>query len=188
MIKGRYGIGQQMVLALGLVLAAPAWSGAGSLTAVASMERQPDGAMTPAAAPQSETLLEVSDATGHQTRFDRAALESLPQVTFRTSTLWTDGPTTFSGPPLIEVLRAAGIRRGRVQLMALNEYMAEVELADLNNTVPIIATRRDGAPFRVRDGGPLWVVYPYDADAAWRTEQAYASSVWQLLSIKVKTP
>lgn len=137
---------------------------------------------------QTETLLEISDAQGRVTRFDRGALESLPQVSFETSTIWTEGKTRFSGPPLLAVLHEAGIRSGRIELWALNDYMVELDLAALDAAAPIIATRRNGAAFGVRDSGPLWVVFPYDSDSRWRTEEAYAASVWQLLSIRVPEP
>jgi len=32
----------------------------------------------------------------------------------------------------------------------------------------------------VREKGPLWVIYPYDSDAKFRTEVIYSRSIWQL--------
>ena len=37
----------------------------------------------------------------------------------------------------------------------------------------------------IRDKGPLWVVYPYDSSADYRTEVIYSRSIWQLDRIEV---
>lgn len=133
-------------------------------------------------------LLQVDTPDGPALRLDLAALDALPQISFSTGTLWTEGKTQFSGPSLLSVLQAAGIRSGRIQLWALNDYMAELDIANLRDGAPIIATRRDGKTFGVRDSGPLWVVYPYDADEDFRTEEIYAASVWQLQAIRLAKP
>jgi hypothetical protein len=43
----------------------------------------------------------------------------------------------------------------------------------------------DGNAMSVRDKGPLWVIYPYDSDAAYRTEVIYSRSIWQLDRLEV---
>lgn len=114
----------------------------------------------------------------------RAELEALPQYSFTTSTIWTMGRPTFSGPPLISVLELAGITSGAVELTAMNDYRTTLSLADLGAHVPILATRIDGKTFSRREKGPLWLVYPYDEDPAFRSEAVYARSVWHLVSIQ----
>lgn len=145
------------------------------------------GAVTVARA-QEAGLLTVTDAAGTTHSFDRAALEALPQQSFTTTTIWTDGPLSFSGPPLRVVLAAAGITAGRVELNALNDYAVELDLAKTTATAPIIATRQNGQAFDVRENGPLWVVYPYDSTPDFQTEPVYASSVWQLVSVRALVP
>lgn len=136
----------------------------------------------------AEPLLRVTDAAGQTHDFDRAELEGLPQVEFVTTTLWTDGPTRFSGPPLRQVLSLAGIDSGRVNLIALNEYSAELDVGGLTDAAPIIAMRRDGQLFGVRDNGPLWLIYPFDSDVAYQAEEVYAASVWQLVEVRALDP
>ncbi|OZA14153.1 MAG: hypothetical protein B7Y02_04980, partial [Rhodobacterales bacterium 17-64-5] len=58
--------------------------------------------------------------------------------------------------------------------------------AEADLLVPILAYEMDGAPMNVRDKGPIWVIYPYDDDSAWRTGTTYARSVWQLDRIDAK--
>jgi hypothetical protein len=45
---------------------------------------------------------------------------------------------------------------------------------------------RNGASMTVRDKGPLWIIYPYDARRDYRTEIHYSRSVWQLEQIDVR--
>lgn len=130
-----------------------------------------------------DVLLRVTTPNGQEVAFDRATLESLPQISFETSTIWTEGKVRFAGPALLTVLRKAGITAGKVELWALNDYFADLDLADLTEGWPIIATRRDGSPFGVRDNGPLWLVYPYDRGTEFADEGIYAASVWQLVSV-----
>ena len=54
------------------------------------------------------------------------------------------------------------------------------DLAELEDDVPIIAYEMNGKPMSRREKGPLWIVYPYDSAAKYRTELAHARSVWQL--------
>jgi len=54
-----------------------------------------------------------------------------------------------------------------------------------SDTVPILAYAMDGAPMLVRDKGPIWVIYPYDEGARYRTDTVYARSVWHLDRIDV---
>jgi hypothetical protein len=129
-------------------------------------------------------LLTVYSGEGERV-FGRAELEGLPQHSFTTSTIWTAGRPTFSGPPLVDVLSSARISQGSVELVAINDYRVSINLEDLAERVPILATRIDGRPFSRREKGPLWLVYPYDHDPAFRSETIYARSIWQVIRIEV---
>ncbi|WP_151719137.1 oxidoreductase [Gemmobacter serpentinus] len=131
----------------------------------------------------NEILLHVSNQEGQTLALDRLTLETLPQKTVKTSTIWTDGVIEFSGPVLIDVLHQAGIDSGRVEFLALNDYRLEMEVADFSKDWPIIATRREGEPFGIRENGPLWVIYPFDEGGQLSDERTFAASVWQLVKI-----
>lgn len=137
------------------------------------------------AQPSGTPILRVDGLVGHTNAegaalFDLAMLDSLPQETFTTSTIWTDGRLSFSGPSLAAVLAAAGATGTRVVARAVNDYSVEIPLAEIDARFPILATRIDGKTFGVRDKGPIWIVYPYDAEASFRTEVNFGRSVWQL--------
>jgi hypothetical protein len=148
-------------------------------------------AVTAQAGSDPEVLLQARiaapDSEPRSVAYARADLEALPQVQFTTATPWTTGAETFSGPSLHSVLADAGVtaRSGTMILRASNDYFIEVPLEAMEPDVPIVATRRDGQPFSLREKGPLWILYPFDADETYRTDLALSRSVWQLVEIDV---
>ncbi|MDP2085037.1 MAG: molybdopterin-dependent oxidoreductase [Gemmobacter sp.] len=127
----------------------------------------------------------VTNAPG-AAQFDLAMLEAMGAETIRTTTIWTDGVQEFTGLPLHRLLEHLGVKTGRLEARAINDYAAEVPMADAVPGGAMIAWLRNGAPMPVRDKGPLWIIYPYDASPAFRTESHYSRSVWQLERIDVR--
>lgn len=142
----------------------------------------------PAVAAEQEPLLEVYPRPGEMQAYDLPRLDALPQVSFRTTTIWTEGRILFSGPSLKRLLADAGVSKGTIRLSALNDYVIDMTVEELDDSWPIIATRMDGMTFGVRENGPLWLIYPFDQNAQFTNDQIYAKSVWQLLSIRVTGP
>ena len=115
---------------------------------------------------------------------DAATLNALPQVSFETSTIWTDGTISFSGPSLRSLMDQAGISDGQLTLTAINDYAIQVSVDEIEDNAPIVATLMSGEPISRREKGPYWLVYPYDVDAKYQSEVIYAQSIWQLVSIE----
>jgi len=134
-------------------------------------------AMAPA---HAETLLRVERDGALINEFDRATLAAMQQITFTTSTIWTEGEIEFTGISLRTLLAESGITSGTVRAIALNDYAVEMPVAELSAQAPIIAHLMNGEPFSRRDKGPLWIVYPYDSAPEFRSETAFGRSVWQL--------
>lgn len=126
-----------------------------------------------------ETLLTISTDVGPKT-YDRAALEEMDSVTFRTSTIWTDGVQTFKGVSLVTLLKSADVSEGTLKAIAINDYAVEIPVSDAIEDGPIVAYARNGEIMTIRDKGPLWLVYPYDSNPDYRSEITYSRSVWQL--------
>ena len=142
--------------------------------------------LTPAWA-QSPTPLQVT-ASGAQTQtqeFSLAELDAMEQVEFTTTTIWTDGAVTFSGVPLKVLLTAITAKGASVEMVALNDYKVVMPFTEMDDAAPIVATRMNGETMSVRDKGPYWVVFPYDADPKYQTETIYSYSIWQLNRLKV---
>ncbi|WP_339950970.1 molybdopterin-dependent oxidoreductase [uncultured Albimonas sp.] len=154
-----------------------------AIAALASLPASAD----PAPAPVGPVLLVVDgDVDGAPVELDRAALQSLPRTEFTTSTLWTEGERAFAGVLVADLLEAVGGEdASQLTAYALNDYKVELPGSDAVSGGPIIAYEMDGAAMSVRDKGPLWIVYPYDADSRFRTEEVYSRSIWQLTRITV---
>lgn len=141
-------------------------------------------------APTGDPLLIVSGAITN-TNFngvlvlDIDLLGSLPQQAFTTSTIWTEGQATYSGVLLRDLLTAAGATGNTVKLTALNDYQITMPVVDATEDGPLLAMFADGKPMSVRDKGPVWLIYPFDDNAAFRTEVNYARSIWQLNRIEI---
>ncbi len=135
-----------------------------------------------------ETLLKVILTDGTIEVFDRDRLDDFDQIEFITETLWTEGPHTYSGPSMMNVLSSVGITGGDIEIFAVNDYslIADLESELIVEDAPIIATRIDGKEFPVWQKGPLWIMYPFDTRPELSVERAYALSVWQVVQIRQK--
>lgn len=141
---------------------------------------------TPAFA-QSVMALQVTASSSEfePMELSLANLDAMEQVSFRTTTIWTDGEVTFSGVPLKALLASVGADGSAVEMVALNDYKVVMPMAALEDGAPIIATRMDGDTMSVRDKGPYWIVFPYDRDPKYQAETIYSFSIWQLNRLKV---
>ncbi len=131
-----------------------------------------------------EAVLTVTHA-GEVTTLDMDALQAMDVVEFETSTIWTEGTQTFTGVSLSTFLDDLGVTEGNLKATAINDYAVEIPVSDGVENGPIIAYMRNGELMSVRDKGPLWIVYPYDADPTYQTEVVYSRSIWQLDRIEV---
>ena len=139
-----------------------------------------------AQADASMTLQVTSSDSGSGTlELSLEDLDAMDQVTFRTTTLWTDGVVTFSGVPLADILAKAGVQGTAVEMRALNDYQVEMPLSVLEESIPLVATRMNGEQMSVRDKGPYWIVFPYDKSEKYQTETTYSYSIWQLARLRV---
>ena len=67
-----------------------------------------------------------------------------------------------------------------MELVALNDYSVRLDVEDPTNAGALLAYLQDGQEMTPRDKGPLWLVFNYDADPAYRTETVFSRSIWQL--------
>ncbi|KAA0012770.1 molybdopterin-dependent oxidoreductase [Billgrantia pellis] len=139
-------------------------------------------------APEGEVLLRVTGNVanpnvGTELHLDRELMMSLPTRVIETSTPWTEGVGRFEGPLFRAVLEAAGIESEQVRVSAINEYDAEVPVSDLERYDVILAIQQDGEPIAVRDLGPVFVLYPFDAHPELLNETVRHRSVWHVGSI-----
>lgn len=142
-----------------------------------------------AADPNSDApvLLQVDvPAAAASTQFNLTDLQAFPPISFETETIWTEGVQRFTGVSLLAMMRHLDIKEGTLELHAINDYVVEFGVSGAVDGGPIIAYERNGALMSRRDKGPLWIVFPYDSDPVYQTEEIFSKSVWQLVRIIAK--
>lgn len=142
--------------------------------------------LSPSLARSASTELKLSgkdSATGESVvrTFTLEQLRELPRAEVSTTTIWTEGTQHFEGVLLIKLWEAAGLSAPKeIRAKALNDYVAIIPAADLETDTVLIADRRNGRDMRVRDKGPLWIIYPSDASAVDYVDKM----VWQLIALE----
>jgi len=141
--------------------------------------------------PKGAVILVVSGNVGQanvgdEAHFDKAMLEALEQHETITHTPWYDGAVSFSGPLGRAVLEAAGAEGRSMRVVALNEYASTIPVSDFENYDVIFAMQANGQALRVRDQGPLFVIYPFDQHPELLNEEILMRSVWQVARIYVE--
>jgi hypothetical protein len=123
---------------------------------------------------------------GPPVSFTRAELEALGTARIRTATPWHDGVQEFEGVPMARVMQATLARGTAIEVVALNKYRTAIPMEDFQRHQPILALKRGGQYMDIKDKGPLFIIYPYDARAELKTETYYSRSAWQVATITVK--
>ncbi len=141
-------------------------------------------ACLPLAVSAGEPVLTVTHG-GTATALDMDALQSMESTEFETTTTWTEGVQTFKGVSLADFLATFEVSEGTLKATAINDYAVEIPVSDAVEGGPMIAYMRNDAPMSVRDKGPLWIVYPFDASPDYQSEVIYSRSIWQLDRIEV---
>ena len=113
-------------------------------------------------------------------------IEALGSASVVTRTPWHDSPVSFTGVRLSSLLEKAGAKGKTLSVAALNNYRSEIPVSDIGEHGVILAYKQDGEYMPVSDKGPLFVVYPFDADPELNTEVYYTRSAWQVRSITVE--
>ncbi|MEP4544867.1 MAG: hypothetical protein ABJ000_01735 [Saccharospirillum sp.] len=142
-------------------------------------------------APSGPVILTVSGNIEHTNNgdvaeFDRAMLMALEQGTILTRNPWADGLNRYQGPlgaALMEVLGADG---DTLLLTALNDYSSEMPTSDLSQFGVVLAMSMNDQQLRIRDRGPLFVIYPFTDEPELNSELYHNRSVWQVNRIDVR--
>ncbi|MBB5702094.1 hypothetical protein FHS76_001969 [Ochrobactrum daejeonense] len=137
------------------------------------------------------TTLTVIGPNGNRRVLTRDDFARLPQSRLQTSTAWTEGPQSFDGVLLRDVLATVGID-GRhigdrqITVSALNDYSVEIPLLDAFKYDVLLAHRMNGKVLNRRDKGPYWIVYPRDQHEELDDLRYAHRWAWQLKQIEVK--
>ncbi len=102
-----------------------------------------------------------------------------------TETPWTTGIIEFEGVLVRDLLDFVKADGKTVKAAALDDYVVDIPVEDFLVHDVIIATRIKGKPMRVRENGPLWIIYPWNDVPDLRRPHFYSNSIWQLNSLMV---
>lgn len=129
-------------------------------------------------------LIDASNAVDEQgqpvARFDLAALEDMPQTTLETTTEWTEGLQVFEGVRLRDLLDMLNAPGSQIRAIALNDYEATLPTSDADTFGVLLAIRQNGDLMRIRDKGPIWIIYPSSVGARHLSDPNSMKMVWQL--------
>lgn len=145
---------------------------------------------SPLFAHAARPMLTITEPSGRVRELEDEDIAALPWHQIATRTRWTEGVQTFRGPFLRDVLTGGGMSRsdlaGRKLLVkALNDYGIVLPAGDAWDYAPILAREMNGKPMRVRDKGPLWLVYPRDRRPELQRAVMDERWVWQLFEITI---
>ena len=145
------------------------------------------GLCLPALAADGAKVLTVEGRVDGSSRsFSLPELEALGTEGLTTTTPWHDGTVTFEGVAFARLMEALKAKGETAEVTALNAYTIDIPVEDLIRNKAILALKRDGRYMPVSDKGPVFIVYPFDADPSLRTEVHYSRSVWQVRSIALR--
>lgn len=145
----------------------------------------------PLPAPTGPVILTISGAieitnSPEGAAFDRQMLVDLGLTEITTSTPWTDGVPVFSGVLGRTVLERVGAVGETILASAINDYTVDVPMTDFTEHDVLLAMDINGEEMHVSDKGPLWIIYPRDADSAVGDRKLHERWVWQLKALKVE--
>ena len=118
--------------------------------------------------------------------FDVAALEKLGMETVITTTPWYSGKVRFDGISLSKLMDLVGAKGKSARVLALNDYTTLVPIDDFHKFPVILALKMNGEYMRIRDKGPLFIVYHYDSSPELQIQIYYSRSAWQVSKIIIE--
>lgn len=141
--------------------------------------------------PDNKPILEikghiaVTNTPEHTAVFDREMLERIGVTKVQTSTPWTDGRPVFEGVLMRELLKRIGANGTSITAVALNDYKVTLPISDFEKYPIILAYKMDGQVLKVRDKGPLWIIYPQDEFSELRDKSVHQKWIWQIKEFEV---
>jgi hypothetical protein len=118
--------------------------------------------------------------------FDRKMLEAMGTTRIVTHTPWTEGEVDFEGVRLDQLLTALGAEGTQLRAVAANDYAVEIPIEELRRYPAILAMSMNGERLRLRDKGPLWIIYPWAEHPEIDNNGTHPHSVWQLKALHVQ--
>lgn len=141
--------------------------------------------------PRGRVILTISGDisktnNGDNADFDLDMLHALGTRTLSVTTSWTDGTQEFRGVLMRDLMAAIGAKGNTVEAIALNDYSYTIDIEDFSLYPVIVATKLNGKILKIRDKGPLWIIYPLDTFTKEQKFNVERRMVWQLRRLIVR--
>lgn len=138
--------------------------------------------------PEGKIILTVSGNIGNtnsgdKAEFDLAMLEALGVSELKLETPWTEGLQIFNGVLASKVLNAVAAQGKMVVARAINDYQVKIPVSELRQYPILLALKQNGSYMRVRDKGPIWVIYPIMSYPELDNGKTNDKWIWQLSGI-----
>ncbi len=142
-------------------------------------------------APNGDVMLTIAGNikntnVGAEAQFDLEMLHALGYRTLRTSTPWTDGTHEFGGVLMKDLLDAVGAHGETVFVESLNSTGYRIDISEFANYPVLLATSVDGERLRIRDKGPLWIVYPRDEYSELWQQPTERRTMWHITRLSIE--
>lgn len=139
---------------------------------------------------RSRPMLTINEPSGTVRELTDEDIAALPWHHIDTHTRWTEGVQSFRGPYLTDVLTSGGMSRAdfaghNLLMRALNDFGMVMPADEAWDFQPILACEMNGKRMRVRDKGPIWLVFPRDQRIELQNSSMDARWIWQLFEIDV---
>lgn len=139
--------------------------------------------------PAHQVVLRVHGATKAKGKgpleLDRETLEKMGLVRYTAPNRWYPTPVTFEGVLIAAFLDVVGAppQATMMRMRALNDYEILLPIAEARRWPLMFALKLNGSPMRVRDKGPIWVVYPAHLEPMLAGAAYQGKWIWQLAEI-----
>lgn len=136
------------------------------------------------ARPRGEVLLTVQGDlakrnSDHGAQLDFAMLSEIGFVSRTIATDWTPS-AVFEGVPGRRLVEHLGIKGEYLLGLAHDDYEVSIPLSDLLNYDTLFAVAMNGERLRIKNKGPIWLLYANDDRPAIARELLNSRMIWQL--------
>lgn len=117
---------------------------------------------------------------------DLPTIQDMGLVRYSVHDPWLEEDLEFTGVLVTDLLRVAGASPDAttLRITALDDYVAEIPIADAQRWPIMLATQTDGTPMAIEDKGPTRIVYPADPEIdTLKTKDLW---IWQITTIEVR--
>ncbi|MFW7526448.1 hypothetical protein ACODM8_20275 [Vibrio ostreicida] len=118
--------------------------------------------------------------------FDLAMIEGLNQGKITTNNHVVEEMAEYTGPLLMGILDHVGAKGASVKVIAWDDYVVRISIADIKKYGVLLATHENGERMTIDGKGPFFIVFPFSQYPELRSNFYYSLSAWQVKELVVE--